>query len=234
MRQPEIDRFSERHSPLTAVRARDKINTRRIFAAEFRAQMNRYGDTTRSLLNAIDPANARNRHSTINQWRRGAALPRFGTSFGLLKRIEKRYGLPSGYFLKLATPPLSETAKLLRNIHASEQVAVRYHLPRSFEKKSPAQRAEIVAWINANVLGCNTEYGRYMRIVNPLKYSLRFPELPHAKSSRPGKGTYIPHSKTAGRVGGYGNLDAPKRLSDELADLITFRTAPLPPLEMSR
>src|SRR3569833_1165851 len=93
---------------------------------------------------------------------RGKTVPRWKGSFDLLSRIEVHYGLPKDHLkdmLRWQTPAkLAEKA-----VNAAQRHLVRWHLPDDFDRRSVDQQAEILEWINRNVLPGTTDFGNYLR-----------------------------------------------------------------------
>lgn len=171
----------------------------------------------------IDPA-------TIKVWASGLKFPRNVKSLEALGWIEKRYGLPKGYFQ--AKIPLSGCAASrapLRNVEPAEQRRLAWHLPDDFDKRSTTEQAEILAWVRTVVVSGATEYRRYQAEATRHSYGIRFPALTGKKSRRaPAADRGI--DADLHRI----SVDAPPQLAGEMAELVRFKSATLTDIGFQR
>ena len=118
------------------------------FSAALRLHMAKNGDTATTLHKAIkQPGDSITRY-TISTWVRGMMRPRLASSQIYFHRIERRYGLPQGYFHEKAFPiPKSARMLAIRNAVGQECRLLNWHLPRNFDTLSKAKQREILTWV---------------------------------------------------------------------------------------
>lgn len=148
------------------------------FSQALDLHMRRHGDSSIDLQHAIrQPGDTLNK-TTIATWRRGAKAPQSLDSMAMLKRIERRYGLPAGYFkAKLPHPARSATGHDICGIGPAERRRLAWHLPDDFDERDPAEREKILEWVRSVIITGSTEYRRYQAAALRHRYSIRFPEF---------------------------------------------------------
>lgn len=170
----------------------------------------------------------------IRQWRNGVAVPRSGGATPLLQKVELFLQCPESYFasaLRLAKPP----SRIVQDsVSSGLRWIVRWHLPNDFNNRTPEQRQEIWNWLEANVLGHTTEYAKYIGKRTTRGYYVVFPMLDRLLGGRRPRGKVISNSRTINAVGSYDTVAASPSLAAEMAHLLNFRTAVLPPLGYRR
>ena len=145
--------------------------------------MRRHGDSSLSLTRAILASDETLETSTIVSWRRGVKAPRSIASLDILRRIERRYRLPAGYFqAKLPHPARAATGHQPAGVSSAEMRRLAWHLPDDFGERPAAEQEEILEWVRRVVISGSTDYRRYQADAMKLRYAVRFPEL---QSKRP-------------------------------------------------
>jgi hypothetical protein len=194
-------------------------------------QMRRHGDTCWRLHGAIVKPGETFDKTTLASWRRGAKAPRDLISLEILRRIERRYRLPTGYFkAKLPHPGRSPHGHVILHIGPAERRRLAWHLPDDFELRPEAEQEEILAWVRSVVISGTTEYRRFQAAAMKQRYAIRFPELANGRPRRPTR--LIDEDDLSGDDEidpdlASGTVDAPARLADEMATLIHFKTSTL-------
>lgn len=86
-------------------------------------QIKQHGDTSSSLIAAIAAGNRNRQLGTLKDWRSGRSTPRRKGSMKLLRKIERHYRLPDGYFAKLiaeSNPTYKRNTKCQPNAFQTE------------------------------------------------------------------------------------------------------------------
>jgi hypothetical protein len=123
--------------------------------------MRRHRDTSVTLTRAILAPGETLETSTIVTWRNGQKAPRSVASLDLLRRIERRYRLPTGYFqAKLPHPARAATGHQPAGVSAAEMRRLAWHLPDDFAARSAAEQEEILGWVRRVVISGATDYRR--------------------------------------------------------------------------
>ncbi len=186
------------------------------FGGALRLHAARHGETIHHLAKAIiRPEDGINR-STLISWARGVKAPRSVVSLQILRRIERRYRLPEGYFAeKAANPGRAATGHVLVSVPASERRRLAWHLPDDFNRRPRSEQAEILDWVRNVIISGATDYRRYQAAAMRQRYAVRFAGVsgPRRKSS------------IAKGPDESGIIDASARLSGELTDLLKFKTS---------
>lgn len=191
------------------------------FALAISLHMRRHGDTAWHLHRAIVRRDETFDRKTIASWCSGHRIPRSENSFEILRRIEKRYGLPAGYFKeKLSHKARSVTRPKIEGISLSEQRRLAWHLPEDFSFRPKEEQAEILKWVHEVVISGSTEYRRYQAAAARQRYAIRFKGLGLAKRRTPNASTYDPDFTEGVRA-------APEHLEAEMAELLRFKTSTL-------
>ena len=195
------------------------------FGEALQLHARRHGETIYHLYNAVvRPEDGVNR-STLISWGRGKKVPRAAISLEILGRIERRYRLPTGYFLSLSgTPDRAPGDFDLDDISPSERRRLAWHLPEDFNRRSSQEKAEILNWVRTVIISGSTDYRRYQAAAIRQRYAVRFScaSGPVRKSSPP----RTPEES--------GIVIAPKRLNDEMAEFLCFKTSTFAAFGMQR
>jgi hypothetical protein len=201
----------------------------------------RHGDTSKTLHRAIVAPGDTFDWTTIRGWRRGRREPRSAGSHELLKRIEARYRLPSGYFrAKLFHSSRATTGLQVPGVAASERRRLVWHLPDDFDRRPSAEQAEILEWVRRVVISGATDYRRFQALAIRDRYGLRFGVLDNHSL----RGVDDHDDDDDDDDSGLAALDdpdlpglrlkAPPQLEAELADLVRFKTATLTDIGFKR
>lgn len=194
-------------------------------------QMRRHGDTCWSLHAAIVKPGETFDKTTLASWRRGAKAPRDLVSLEILRRIERRYRLPAGYFkAKLPHPGRSPHGHVILHIGPAERRRLAWHLPDDFELRTQSEQEEILDWVRSVVISGTTEYRRFQAAAMKQRYAIRFPELANGRPRRPTINIEDEEEASDDQIDPdliSGTVDAPPRLSEEMATLIRFKTSTL-------
>ena len=186
------------------------------FGAALKLHASRHGETTYHLYDAVvRPEDGVNR-STLISWGRGTKLPRATISLEILGRIERRYRLPEGYFLeKAGTRDRAPGDFNLEGVTPAERRRLAWHLPDDFNRRSRYEQAEILDWVRNVIISGSTDYRRYQAAMMRQRYAVRFTCASGPR--RPSSIAQTPEDS--------GITIAPKRLSDEMAAILRFKTA---------
>ena len=176
----------------------------------------RHGETVYHLYDAVmRPEDGVNR-STLISWGRGKKLPRAAISREILGRIERRYRLPEGYFAgKAGSAERAPGDFDLEGISASERRRLVWHLPDDFNRRPKHKQAEILDWVRKVIVSGATDYRRYQAIMMRQRYAVRF-----ACASGPIRKSSAPQTPEASGI-----ITAPKRLNDEIAEILRLKTS---------
>ncbi|MDQ0510717.1 hypothetical protein QOZ99_001605 [Angulomicrobium amanitiforme] len=201
-----------------------------MFADALDLHMRRHGDTAKHLARVLEASAAQVDATALNLWRRGVKVPRASRSLAALELIERRYRLPPGYFRsKLPNGDRCTSAGTIAGISRAERRRLAWHLPHDFDRRPLREREEILEWVQRVVITGTTDYRRFQAAAMKQRYSIRFPGLLD-QSARP-RGLYrfcreedgsLPDPDLASAA-----LDAPPQLTEEMADLVRFKTATL-------
>jgi hypothetical protein len=195
------------------------------FGEALQLHARRHDETIYHLYNAVvRPEDGVNR-STLISWGRGKKVPRAAISLEILGRIEGRYRLPTGYFLSLSgTPDRAPGDFDLDDISPSERRRLAWHLPEDFNRRPSQEKAKILNWVRTVVISGSTDYRRYQAAAIRQRYAVRF-------SCASGQ---VRKSSPARTPDESGIVIAPKRLNDEMAELLRFKTSTFAAFGMQR
>lgn len=186
------------------------------FGAALRLHAARHGETIHHLYRAVVRPEDGMNQSTLLSWARGAKAPRSVVSLEILRRIERRYRLPEGYFAEGASNPgRAATGYDLDDVSASERRRLAWHLPDDFNRRPRHEQAEILGWVRNVIISGATDYRRYQAAAMRQRYAVRF-----ACVSGPRRKSSIVKGPDDSGV-----IDAPAQLSAELAELLRFKTS---------
>ncbi|KRW97497.1 hypothetical protein [Paracoccus sp. MKU1] len=186
------------------------------FGAALRLHAARHGETIYHLYNAVVRPEDGVHRSTLIAWGRGAKAPRSAISLEILQRIERRYRLPDGYFAgKMGGSHRAPGDFDLKEIAPAERRRLAWHLPEDFNRRPQSEQAEILDWVRNVIISGSTDYRRYQTAMMRQRYAVRFvcASGPRRKSS------------IATAEGESGIINAPKRLNDEMAEILRFKTS---------
>lgn len=177
--------------------------------------MNRHGNTACSLHKALAAKSASIDRTTIKAWRTNAKGPGTTATLKAVDLIEARYQLPPGYLRSRIGPGRAVSGHSLPYLSPSERRRLAWHLPDDFGRRSRAEQAAIVDWVQANVLSGGTAYHRYHAAISRHRFAFRFDHL--LESGR--------RSVTTPKI--QPEFVPPARLEAEMADLLRFKTRTL-------
>lgn len=130
---------------------------------------------------------------------------------------------------KLPITDRCTSAGTIPSISRTEQRRLAWHLPVDFDQRPLREREEILEWVRRVVISGSTEYRRFQAAAMKQRYAVRFPGLPGA-STRP-RGLNRSYRDDNGAVSdpdlAAATIDAPPQLSQEMADLVRFKTSVL-------
>lgn len=204
--------------------------------------MRRFGDSYWQLYRAVVHLNETFDNKTLLSWIQGSRVPRSVASFDILRRIERRYRLPEGYFKeKLPHQVRSLYGHELGDISPAERRRISLHLPDDFSSLPFTKRQEILDWVRRVITSGSTEYRRYQAAASKQRYAIRFPGVTYG-------GSALSARSLASAVGANQNIeadfddpdllsgvvDAPPQLAMEMADLIRFKTSTLTAIGFQR
>ena len=204
------------------------------FSEALNLHMNRHGDTIWRLYRAVVREGDLTDRKTFSFWRRGIKAPRTVGSLEILKRIERRYRLPEGYFRsKLPHPARASSGfSSLNHVSAAEMRRLAWHLPDDFDARPLAERNEILSWVRNTIINGSTDYRRFQAIAVKSRYALRFP-----REAKPGlirrRHQALDEDSVEDGVSASdpelapGKKLAPPALIAEMDDLLSFKTATL-------
>ncbi|MFC3677776.1 hypothetical protein [Ferrovibrio xuzhouensis] len=208
--------------------------SRMAFADALRTEMKRHGDNYASLYRAICWQDDLIDCHTIRPWCDGRRAPRTIQSFEALNRIERRYRLPIGYFkARLLHPSRAPTGHQMPGVTAARARRLAWHLPEDFNLRSRAEQAEIMTWVQTNIISGFTEYRRFQASAARVPYAVRFNSL-QGKVRR--KGSASVDDAEAELAADVRNtaFTAPERLEAEMNELVRFKTSTLTALGQQR
>lgn len=195
--------------------------------------MERHGESYWHLYRAIVRADETFDLQTIRSWVQGTKAPVSVASMEILRRIERRYRLPDGYFQgKLPHQCRAARGHHLEGIDAAERRRLAWHLPDNFNLLPPAERERIVEWVRRVIVSGATDYRRFQAAAMKHRYAIRFPGVAYGRSEPacgslaqdglPGEGMLDTDPDLLSGV-----VDAPPQLTMEMASLVRFKTSTL-------
>ena len=188
----------------------------RRFGEALRLHAARHGETTYHLYNAVVRPEDGVHRSTLISWGKGQKAPRSAISLEILKRIERRYRLPEGYFAsKRGGAERAPGDFILQDVTPAERRRLAWHLPEDFNNRPRLEQVEIVDWVRRVIVSGSTDYRRYQAVMMRQRYAVRFACVSGPRRKPPGA-----VSDTEAGI-----VDAPARLNDEMAELLRFKTS---------
>ena len=200
----------------------------------------RHGESYWHLFRAVTKPDERQDFSTLRSWMNGAKFPRSLRSFEILKRIERRYRLPDGYFKsKLPHRTRAATGHVLRDIGVAERRRLAWHLPDDFNQRPDDEQEIIVQWVRSVIISGTTDYRRFQAAAAKQRFALRFPGVSASLGSRIDQLNVHdePDCQSTTDVDDEvhrGVANAPPLLASEMASLIRFKTSTLSTLGLQR
>lgn len=196
--------------------------------------MERHGDSAWHLHRAVVKPDEASDHKTFVTWLQGTKAPRSVLSFEFLRRIERRYRLPEGYFkARLAHPTRAASGHRPTDITPSQLRRIAWHLPDDFDRRPHQEREQILQWVQDNIISGGTDYRRFQALALRNRYGVRFPGVLEGGS---GPINALVRDRQAleldpddDDLDGATNVavDAPPRLWTEMSELLRFKTATL-------
>ncbi|RAU22466.1 hypothetical protein CU669_07125 [Paramagnetospirillum kuznetsovii] len=181
-----------------------------------RLHANRHGETIHRLYKAVVRPEDGMHLSTLLSWARGEKAPRSVISLDVLRRIERRYRLPKGYFAeKAANPVRAATGFDLGDVSPSERRRLAWHLPDDFNSRPRQEQVEILDWVRTVIVSGSTDYRRYQVTAMRQHYAIRFSCVSATRK----------RSSSAKAPDEPGLIDAPAQLNAELSELLKFKTS---------
>lgn len=188
------------------------------FARALTLQMTRRALTSKALAQTLAQNGLVLDGSTLVHWRSGFSLPRLPTSLAAVRFLEGYWNLPQGYFTELLRPK-GDGGVLRPDISASEVQRLSWHLPRDFMHRPLDEQQEIMSWVRRTIAPGNTAYRDYVRQAARHRFAVRFPGFGKVAKSN-GRGNWD---------GASAMIEAPSALASEVAALVNFKTATVPP-----
>lgn len=198
----------------------------------------RHGESICHLHRALSHQGDHIERSTLLQWAADKKAPRTVKSLAILQQIERRYRLPQGYFKsKLANLCRASSGhKKLKGISDAERRRLAWHLPDDFDKRSAAERKEILDWVRTVIISGSTDYRRFQAEAAKNRFALRFPSLTGRKKLK-----IAPDYDDADHFMNdveldllAAGMDAPPALAAEVSELIRFKTSTLTEIGFQR
>lgn len=209
------------------------------FADALAYQMRRFGESYWQLHRAVVRIDESFNAKTLLSWIEGQRVPRSVASFDILGRIERRYGLPNGYFkAKLPHQSRSLHGHDLEDISPAERRRLAWHLPDDFGSLPFSKREKILEWVRRVIISGSTDFRRFQAAATKQRYAIRFPGITYGGSAltpRLAASSWLRDGDENGRSTEAledpdllsGVVDAPPRLAMEMANLIRFKTSTL-------
>jgi hypothetical protein len=181
-----------------------------------RLHARRHNETIYHLSRAVIHSGESFNQSTLISWARGTKIARSVASLEILRRIERRYQLPDGYFrAKASNPGLASTGHNLDACSPSERRRLAWHIPDDFNTRPQAERAEILDWVRTRIISGTTDYRRYQAAATTQHFAVRFSTLSASRRKR----AYERAQDEAGII------NAPTSLASEMSELLRFKTS---------
>lgn len=218
----------------------DVVDEPQTFPDALALHMRRHDDTAWHLHRAVVPADGSTDRKTIFSWIKGIKVPRSVESMEILARIERRYRLPAGYFTsKLPHQSRASTGFCLDDVSPSERRRMAWHLPDDFNFRPLDKQEEIVEWVRRVIISGATDYRLFQAAAMKQRYAIRFPGVVFGRSSGFGWDKFDAEDPSSKHFNAdpelfSGVVDAPSRLSMEMAELISFKTSTLTALGLQR
>jgi hypothetical protein len=185
----------------------------------------RHGESIYHLYRAVVRPEDGFDQTTLMSWARGTKTPRSVVSLEILRRIERRYRLPEGYFsTKTSHAAQAATGHDFEAFSPSERKRLAWHLPDDFNMRPHAERIEILDWVRTRIISGSTDYRRYQAAAANQRFAVRFTCISGPKRKRPRE--LSPNEA--------GIIHAPTALDDEMTELMRFKTSTFAAFGMQR
>ena len=197
------------------------------FHDALKLHMRRHGDSMRHLCKAVSNDEAALDPHSVRKWCDGERSPQSVRSMEVLRRIEKRYRLPAGYFKeKLPNQSRANHGYEVADVGTAEMRRLAWHLPDDFNLRPAAEQEEILAWVKRVVINGSTDYRRFQAAAIKQRYAIQFKNLNRSSLDVGAEQTYgLEDCEDEDRA--VGTVAAPQRLEEEIADLLRFKTSTL-------
>lgn len=185
--------------------------------------MRRHGDNSQRLRRALSEVGIEVDCKTIRTWRLGEKVPHWAGSLKALNEIETRYRLPKGYLkAKLCNSARSIRHIRLDDVSRAEQRRLSWYLPDDFADRPQLEQQKILEWVRRVIISGATDYRQYQAHALKHPYGMRFPALSGADVELAGSAGSFDDPELLS-----GGAQAPPKLSEELQDLLQFKTGTL-------
>ncbi|WP_460074532.1 hypothetical protein [Roseibium sp. ROS1] len=186
------------------------------FGAALRLHSKRHGESIYHLFNAVVRTEDGVKRSTFVGWGQRITAPSSPISLEILRRIERRYRLPEGYFSGVSEAVQGSPVNCeLDEMTPAERRRFVWHLPDDFRRRPRTEQAEILSWVRNVIISGSTEYRRYQAAAMRQRYAVRFHWATGSQRKFSRSSSCDPSDI----------VDASKRLNDELAELLRFKTS---------
>lgn len=208
-------------------------------AAALTYQARRHGESYHRLSRAIVGPKEFFDGRTLRNWMNGSKVPLTTVSLEMLRRIERRYQLPVGYF-QTKLPPRSRAAPDfdLGDVDRAERRRLVWHLPDDFNSLPLSKREEILEWVRRVIISGATDYRRFQAGAAKQRYAIRFPGVTYGRSTplslldqEDAVDDEVPDTDPDLLSG---VIDAPPQLSLEMSGLVSFKTSTLAAFGLQR
>ncbi len=194
-------------------------------SAALQLHARRHGDSIYHLYKAVVRPEDGFDQTTLMSWVRGTKAPRSVVSLEILRRIERRYRLPEGYFNgKTSHAAQAPTGHDFESFSPSERKRLAWHLPDDFNARSRTERIEILDWVRTRIISGSTEYRRYQAAAANQRFAVRFTCTSGPRKKRPRE--LSPNES--------GIIHAPTALDNEMTELMRFKTSTFAAFGMQR
>src|SRR6185312_14825719 len=140
--------------------------------------IHRHGETYWRLHRAVVRPGENLNPKTIRTWIEGTRTPRSVISLDVLRRIERRYQLPEGYFqTKFPHQSRAANGHELDGISRAERRRLAWHLPDNFNSLPAPERQRILEWVRRVIISGSTDYRRFQAAASKQRYAIKFPEI---------------------------------------------------------
>ncbi|MBC9248574.1 hypothetical protein H4P12_18085 [Paracoccus sp. 11-3] len=126
------------------------------------------------------------------------------------------YRLPAGYFAgRMGGTHRAPDDFDLNEITPTERRRLAWHLPEDFNRRPCREQAEIVDWVWIVIISGSAHYRRYQMAMMRQRYAVRF-----TCASGPRRKSSITAAEGKSDI-----INASKRLNDEMAEILSFKTS---------
>jgi hypothetical protein len=187
----------------------------RTFAEALTLQIERHGDSARSLALRLSSMGLFVSRWCIAKWCRAGSSPQSRRSLSAIKRIERIYKLKAGYLTKcIPHPNRAPLNGWLAGRSQRERQRLSWHLPENFETRSDCMKKEIVDWISKNIIGCATAFGQYQARVQKNAFAIKLVYAPRGGQPSSARASSASKDRVPSAL-----------LALEVNDLVDFKTS---------